>query len=212
MKKILFAVIALAVLAGLVWLVWFKPAKPGEDEAKVETDVAVHVGKITRATLRAYVTAYGVIEPEFPGERPAASARVAASVPGVVAAVKVAEGQRVEKGTVLFQLDSRAADVAVDKARKAVEFSEKTWERQRKLMQVEGTSQKLLLEAEQALAAARNDLAAAQIQQALLRVEAPLSGTLVRLNVKPGEAVDLTTVLGRVGSAQAGPVGRGARR
>ena len=116
------------------------------------------------------------------GERPAASARVAPFVPGVVTQVKCVEGQRVEKGAVLFQLDTRAADVAVD-------FAEKTLERQRKLVQIESTSQKALQEAEQQLAAAR-------AQRALLQVQAPLAGTVVRVNVKPGEAVDLTSAAG----------------
>jgi len=195
MKKSVFIIIVLAAVGGVAWLVWFKPAKHEEEDKKPDTEVAVHVGKITRATLRGYVTAYGMVEPEPPGERPAAGARLAPSVAGVVTAVKCAEGQRVEKGAVLFQLDSRAADVAADKARKAVEFAEKNFERQQKLMQVEGTSQKTLLEAEQALAAARNELAAAQTQQTLLQVQAPFAGTLTRVNAKPGEAVDLTATL-----------------
>ena len=178
------ALIFLAVVAGLAWLVWFKPAKPEEPEKQPETEVPVHVGKITRATLRGYITAYGTVEPEPAGERPAASARVAASVPGVVTEVMCAEGQRLDKGAVLFQLDSRAADVAVA-------FAEKTVERQKKLVQVEGTSQKALQDAEQQLAASR-------AQRALLRVQAPLAGTVVRVNVQPGEAVDLTTVLAEV--------------
>ena len=195
MKKTVYIIIALAAVAGLAWLVWFKPAKHEEEEKKPDTEVAVHVGKITKATLRGYVTAYGVVEPEPPGERPAAGARLAPSIAGVVTSVKCAEGQRVEKGAVLFQLDSRAADVTAEKARKTVEFAEKNFERQKKLMQVEGTSQKTLLEAEQALAAARNELAAAQTQLALLHVQAPLAGTVTRVNVKPGEAVDFTTTL-----------------
>ena len=195
MKKTVFITIALAAVAGLGWLVWFKPAKHEEEEKKPDTEVAVHVGKITKTTLRGYVTAYGVVEPEPPGERPAAGARLAPSIAGVVTSVKCAEGQRVEKGAVLFQLDSRAADVATEKARKTVEFAEKNFERQKKLMQVEGTSQKTLLEAEQALTAARNELAAAQTQLALLQVQAPFAGTVTRVNVKPGEAVDFTAAL-----------------
>ena len=195
MKRTLVVGIVMIALAGLAWLVRSKLVTHGEEEATVETEVAVRVGKITRTTLRAYVTAYGVVEPEPLGERPAASARVSPLVPGVVTAVKCIEGQRVEKGTLLVELDSRVADVAAEKALKAVEFAEKAAERQKKLMQVDGTSRKLLLDSEQALAAARSDLAAAQTQQALLRVQAPLSGTVVRLNVKPGEAVDLTTTL-----------------
>jgi RND family efflux transporter MFP subunit len=184
MKKPVLIVILIAVISGLVWVVWLKPGRHEEEAAQVTTEVPVHVGKITRATLRGYVTAYGTVEPEPPGERPAASARVASSVPGVVAAVKCVEGRRVEKGAVLFQLDSRAADVAVESARQNLD-------RQQKLMQVDGTSQRALQEAEQQLAAARAQLA-------LLVVQSPLSGTVVRANVRPGEAVDLTMVLAEV--------------
>ena len=105
--------------------------------------------------------AYGLIEPD-----PNASARVASPVPGVVAAVKCVEGQRVEKGALLFQLDNRAADLAVA-------FAEKSIERQQKLAKVDGTSQKALQDAEQALAVART-------QQALFQIESPLAGVVQR--------------------------------
>lgn len=198
MKKFVPILVFVVVAAVLAWFVWLKPASHEEPEAKPATEVPVHVGKLTRATLRSYVTAYGVVEPEPPGLRPAASARVAPFASGVVTVVKAVEGQRVEKGALLFQLDSRAADAAVEKQRKSAEFAALTLDRQKKLLQVEGTSQKLLLEAGQAFSAASNELAAAQIQRALLDVEAPLSGTVVRVNVKPGEAVDLTTIMAEV--------------
>jgi RND family efflux transporter MFP subunit len=184
MKRIVVIIICLAVVAGLLWLVWLKPAKPEEAEKPPETEVPVQVGKIKHVTLHGYVTAYGAIEPEPAGERPAASAHVVAAVAGVVTQVKCVEGKRVDKGEVLFQLDPRAADVAVN-------FAEKALERQRKLAQTENTSQKALQDAEQ-------QLAAAQAQRALLQVQAPLDGTVVRVNVKPGEAADLTTPLAEV--------------
>jgi membrane fusion protein, multidrug efflux system len=183
MKKFAFVLVLVAFVA-VVWFAWLKPAGDDETEMEPATEVAVHVGKITRATLRAYVTAYGMVAPEPAGEGPAASASVAPFVAGVVAAVSCIEGQRVAKGDVLFQLDSRAADVAVT-------FAERTVERQRQLIKIQGTSEKALQDAEQQLDAAR-------VQQALLRVQAPLAGTVTRVNVKPGEAVDLTTVMATV--------------
>lgn len=198
MKKLLPGFVFFLLAGGLAWYVWFKPVKRETEEAKPPTDVPVHVGKIVRRTLRGFVTAYGSVEAEPPGDRPAASARIGTFVPGVITAVKCAEGQRVEQGAVLFQLDSRAADVAVERARRVAEFAAKTLERQRSLLAVEGTSRKLWLDAAQAFTAASNDLAAAQTQQALQRVTASLSGTVTRVNVKPGEAVDLTTVLAEV--------------
>ena len=184
MKKILSFVIFLAVAAGLVWFVWFKPGKPEAPEKVVEADVPVHIGKVARVTLHGYVIAYGTVEAEPGGERPAASAHVGPAVPGVVTEVKCAEGQHVDKGAVLFQLDTRAADVAVD-------FAEKSLDRQKKLVQVDGTSQKTLQEAEQALATAR-------AQRALLQVQSPLAGVVTKVNTRLGEAADLTTVLAEV--------------
>jgi membrane fusion protein (multidrug efflux system) len=179
MKKFLFLILFIGVSAALTWLVWFRPVKAAEEEKKPEAEVPVHVGKITRTTLKSYVTAYGMVEPE-----PKAGARVGVSVPGVVAAVDSVEGQRVEQGTPLFKLDSRAVEVAV-------RYAEKSLERQKKLAQIDGTSQKLVEDAEQ-------QLASAQAQQALLQIRSPISGVVTKVNVKVGELADLTTVLAEV--------------
>jgi RND family efflux transporter MFP subunit len=84
----------------------------------------------------------------------------------------------------LFQLDTRAADVAVD-------FAQKTLERQKRLVQVDGTSQKTMQDAEQALATAL-------AQRALLQVQSPLAGVVTKVNTKLGEPADVTTVMAEV--------------
>ena len=137
MKKLIFVIVFLAVVGVMTWLVWLRPVQQPAEEAKPEAVVPVHIATISRATLRSYVTGYGQVEAE-----PNASARVAPAVPGVVFAVKCVEGEHVDKGTILFQLDSRAADVAFD-------FAQKSLERQQKLIKIEGTSQKSLQGAEQ---------------------------------------------------------------
>jgi membrane fusion protein (multidrug efflux system) len=195
MKKPVLAVVLVVAVFAVAALLWWRSSGSGEGDAAAPTEVAVHVAKITRATLRARVTAYGVVEPEPPGARPMAGARVSPASPGVVTSVECVEGRRVRKGDVLFRLDSRAADVTAEKARRTVEYAETTLERQRKLIEVEGTSRRQLLEAEAALASASAELAAAETQQALLRVEAPMAGTVARIAVKPGDGVDLATTL-----------------
>jgi membrane fusion protein (multidrug efflux system) len=190
----LVAVAALAVIAFIIWMLIKSGATGGEESPTPE--VAVHVGKIVKADLHRFITGYGSVEPEPATEgRPAASALVASPIAGILADVKCTEGQSVTKGTPLFMLDSRVADVALERAKKTVEFAEVNFERQKMLIQNEGTSQKLYQEAEQQRNTARNDLAAAQTQLALLRIDAPLTGTLARVLVKPGEAVETTTVL-----------------
>jgi membrane fusion protein (multidrug efflux system) len=183
MKK--FAVIVvIGLLVGAGWYLIHDRRAESDAESEAETQVAVRVAEITRATLHAYVTAYGVVEPEPAGEAAAASALVSPSVPGIVVAVNVAEGQTVARDEVLFQQDSRAADIAVD-------FAAATVEREKQLLAIEGTSEKALEAAEQQLEVAR-------VQQSLLRIRSPLDGTVTRVNVTQGAAVDSASVLAEV--------------
>lgn len=185
------------IAAVIIALALLKP-KGGEEE-QAAADMAVHVGRVTRTTLHRLVTAYGQImpQPAAPGRAPA-DAEVASPVSGVVGRISCVEGQRVAKGTFLFELDSRVAEVAVDKARKALVIAEAAFERQKELLPVEGTSPKAYQESQGQLDAARADLAAAETGLALLRIQAPLDGTVVKINSEPGEAVEPNTVLAKI--------------
>jgi membrane fusion protein (multidrug efflux system) len=147
-----------------------------ESDEATPTAVSVQVGALKRMTLHSYVTGYGTVGPApATTEQPAAGAPLAAPVAGIVTRVNVIEGQHVEKGDVLVELNSGA--VTVDYAAQEVE-------RQKKLYAQQNTSLRNLQNAE--------------AQLALLRITAPLSGTVARVNVKPGQAVDLTTVVAEV--------------
>ena len=140
------------------------------DEA-TPTVVSVQTGALKLVTLHRYVQGYGMVEPApATAEQPAAGAQLAAPSAGVVTKVNVVEGQQVTKGDVLVELNSQAAEQEVA--------------RQKQLYAQQNTSLKNLQNAE--------------AQLALLRVTAPLSGTVARVNVKPGQAVDLTTVVAEV--------------
>jgi len=190
--------LVVAAVAVAVWLARRSeaPAAAASEEAQQPTEVAVKVGKISRATLRAYVTGFGTIEPEpATSGQPPASAKIGSPVAGLLAGSHAVEGQRISKGTVLFQLDPRVADVQVQKARQAADFAERALERQKKLLEVDATSQRLFQEADAQAQAARNDVANAQAQLALLTIHAPIDGTVTRVLAKPGDSIDVTTVL-----------------
>jgi membrane fusion protein (multidrug efflux system) len=191
-------ILAIASAAAFILIKGLGRKGAGEEE-EVFTDVGVHVGKIVRATLHRYVTAYGMVEPEPPeGGKPAAGAFVSAPVGGILAEIRCTEGRPVEQGTILFRLDTRLAEVAVVKAKKALEFAELTYERQKKLLAADGTSKKSFQEAELQLNTARSELAAAQTDLSLLEIKAPLSGTVVRINARLGQSVEPNTVLAEV--------------
>jgi membrane fusion protein (multidrug efflux system) len=190
-------ILAAAAVAAVLLIKGLGP-RAGEEE-EIVTDVGVHVGTIVRTTLHRYVTAYGTVEPEPPGDgKAAAGAILSAPVGGILAEIDCVEGRAVERGTLLFRLDTRLAEVAVAKAAKAAESAEQTYERQKKLLAAEGTSQKNFQQAELELAAARSELAAAKTELSLLEIRAPLAGTVVRISARLGQAVEPNAVLAEV--------------
>ena len=201
MNRRLLAGLGFAALVVLVGLGIHRLTSGGAAESEEEAPpvVAVHVAPIVRTTLHDYVDTWGTVEPEpASARRGPASARIAAPAAGLLAVVRCAEGERVAQGAILFSVDPRVGDVAVTKARQAVRFAEGAFERQKALGPGEATSQRLYQEAEQNLAAARSDLANAETQRSLLDVRAPLAGTIVKLNARPGDAVDPTIILAEI--------------
>jgi membrane fusion protein, multidrug efflux system len=149
------------------------PSDPDDAPApeNVPSVVTVQLGTLKQMTLHQYVSGYGTVEAApATADQPAAGAQLAAPSAGVVTKVNVVEGQHVEKGEVLVDLSSPALQAEV--------------ERQKKLYAQQNTSLKNLQEAE------------AQLD--LLLVTAPLSGTVTRLAVKPGEAVDVNMTVAEV--------------
>ena len=157
-----------------------------EDEKKVETNVAVQVTKIVKTTLHAYASGYGTIETS-----PTGGARLAAASAGLVQKVLVTEGAKVAKGDLLVQLDARAVDASVAKARASLSAAEKAHARQLAMKSAGGTSERSLLEAAATLALAQADLASAELAQTQLSIRAPLAGVIGRLAVRTGEWLDL---------------------
>ena len=180
-KQILIGgVIVVALGLGVYALIKSHGAAAGsDDEAAAEnvpSVVTVQVGALKQMTLHRFVSGYGTVEaaPATAGQ-PAAGAQPAAPAGGTVAKVNVVAGQKVAKGDVLVELNSGSA--TFDSARAEAE-------RQRKLFAEQNESLK--------------NLQAAEAQLAALEVVAPLAGFVTRLNVKPGDAVDVNMPVAEV--------------
>ncbi len=189
---------ALASLASLA-LGDCSGAVPQEDASGEATEVAVQVGTVVKADLRARVEAYGIVEPEpAKSGAPSGGARLAAPIAGIVAAVHVVEGQSVKAGDLVVNLDDRVAQAAVDKAQHALVFAQQVADRLDRLIGSGAISMQLKQEADQRLAAARAELAAAQAATAQVRLVSPLDGVVARINVQPGQSVDLNTIVAEI--------------
>lgn len=178
LKRILISIVVLLVLAGAIaaFVKTRGQASGGGDESSDEnipSIISVQVGALTNVTLHRYIGGYGMIEAApATAKEASAGAALAASTAGIVSGVNVTEGQRVKKGDVLMELDSSTA---------TFDYAKAELQRQRKLFAQQNTSLKNVEDA------------AAQL--ASLEVVAPVSGTVVRVNVRPGQAVDTTTSL-----------------
>lgn len=191
-------IMVVVVLVVVISVTIIRP-KTKEENAETGTDVAVHVSKIIRATLRRYVMAYGRVEPEPASDgKPPAAAFIGSPVSGILVQINCTEGHKVSQGDILFRLDSRVAEVALLEAQKKLDFAKKAYERQKKLLEAEGTSLKSFQEAESQFNTAMSDLSAAQTQLSLLQIEAPLTGTLVKLSAELGQSVESNTTLAEI--------------
>jgi multidrug efflux pump subunit AcrA (membrane-fusion protein) len=175
-KQIITGIVVVAAGLGVVALIKSHGPDAATGEETTPSVVTVQVGALTNVTLHRYVEGYGTVEPApATADQPAAGATLAAPVAGVVAKVNVVAGQQVNKGDVLVELNSGAV---------TADYAEQAAARQEKLYAQQNTSLKNLQDAEAQLAS--------------LHIIAPLSGTVTRLNVKPGESVDVNTVVAEV--------------
>jgi membrane fusion protein (multidrug efflux system) len=191
-------IIIVVALVVVIFITIIKSNTP-EEGVEITTDVAVHVSKIIRATLHRNVTAYGRVVPEpASDDRPPAAAFIGSPIGGILVQINCVEGQKVSKGDILFRLDSRVAEVVLLEAKKKLKFAKQTYERQKKLLEGEGTSLKSFQEAENQLNIAQSELSAAQTQLSLLQIQAPLTGTLVKLNAELGQTVETNANLAEI--------------
>jgi RND family efflux transporter MFP subunit len=160
---------------------------PGDQEdQRVPAEVRVETAPIVQTTLHRDLTVYGRIEPA-PASPDAADARISAA-PGIaVAEIHCHEGQHVDKGQILFTLDGRSTDVDLRAAQAVYAASQSA------IDSLRGSTSApvwLAAAAQWELALARAQVDRATAAQQARTVVAPISGTVVAINVRPGEMAD----------------------
>jgi membrane fusion protein (multidrug efflux system) len=190
------SIILIAGAIGVLLMFIIKPPATEEEGTEAATEVPVQVGSIQRATLHGYVYAYGTVEFQKVGkETPPANVLIIAAASGIIARVNCVEGQQVKQGDILFNIDSRLADAAVQKAKSSRDYAQQEFERLKKMKEFGGVSDKDLAKAQQEFESAQAELISATVNRSLMDVAAPISGTVFHIQAKAGESVSTAQTL-----------------
>jgi len=191
-KKIIIILGAVVVVAIIIMANVFKS---GEKTYQVQAE------KVERGDLTAIVTANGRIVPKT-------DVQISAYVPAKITKLPVKEGNEVQEGQLLVQLDDTEYRAAVNRARAELASAKASMEqaglafnRQKELHQRKLTSQEQydMAKTELDLAEARNRQAEASLDQARYNLSkttmtSPMHGIVTSLNAEVGEIVMIGTM------------------
>jgi len=170
-------------------------------DAREKTLVAVRVGQVAFELVTRPVTAAGTLGPKE--EVP-----LSFKVGGVIAKLRVDEGQSVRAGDTLALLDLSEIDAAVVRARSAADKAERDLTRAQRLY---GDSVATLEQAQNAatgLDVARAELETATFNRRYAIIVAPASGVILKRSAEPGELVQAGIPILKLGSHARGVVVR----
>ncbi|HET6756113.1 MAG TPA: efflux RND transporter periplasmic adaptor subunit [Burkholderiales bacterium] len=213
MMKALLIVIVLALAAAGIYFTTGKDKAQAFDRKAKNQPVAVKTVAAKVQPMPVIIEAVGTVEPQHKVE-------VRAQINGVLKDVLFKEGDRVERGQLLFRIDERAPKAAVDQAkanlaRDQAQLKEAQAQRER----LEPLAQKEYItrqEYEQAAASAnalaataqanRAQVEAAQVNLSYSTIHAPIAGRTGSLSVKEGNLVSATATTPLVVINQIRPV------
>ena len=185
-KKKIFIGIGVALLIGVIVVVNLKRGRGNE--------IGVQLGKVKRGDIQQVVSGSGRVQPEL-------EVKISANVGAKILKLGVKEGDRVQRGQLLVELDRARYEALTERARSALRSSEANLRKARSEYRrmKELFAKDLISEAELETALASFELAQSQVEQnrASLKqarddlekttIYAPMAGTVSQLNKEEGE-------------------------
>jgi len=170
-------------------------------DAREKTLAAVRVGRVAFELVTRPVTATGTLGPKE--EVP-----LSFKVGGVIAQMRVDEGQSVRAGDTLALLDLSEIDAAVVRARSAAEKAERDLTRAQRLYGDSVATLEQAQNAETGRDVARAELETATFNRRYAIIVAPASGVILKRSAEPGELVQAGISILKLGSHARGVVVR----
>ena len=114
---------------------------------------------------------------------------VSAKSPGVVTSVYVKEGQQVSKGQVLAQIDNSVIIRSIEAQKSQLELAKTVFERQKNLWDQKIGTEVQYLQAKTNKESLEKQLESLNEQNDMMRIKAPISGTVDEVAIKIGENI-----------------------
>lgn len=112
---------------------------------------------------------------------------VSPETPGVITSIRVKEGDKVSKGTVMASSDAGALQNTLDEVKTALVLSTTAYEKQKRLWDQKIGSEMQYLQAKANKESMESRLASIESQINMTRIKSPISGTVDEVKVKLGE-------------------------
>jgi len=202
MQRLLTIAIVAAVLGALAWVyvsrrpelavggqVAGMPAAAGSSQGALSARaVPVVTVAVEERPLAVEIEALGTA-------RANEAVEVTSKTGNIVTAIRFQEGQRVQRGEVLVELDGAQARADLAAARAALKESQSTWTRSQDLFARQALSESQLEQIEATLRANEARVAAAEARVADTVIRAPFSGTVGLRRVSVGSLVNPGSVI-----------------
>jgi membrane fusion protein, multidrug efflux system len=172
-----------------------KPALTQVSETPIRVEAVQHTSSAPA------IEATGVLAPRE-------EVRLSFKIGGVVAAIAVEEGQRVQAGQVIARLDSREIDAQVAKAKSGLDKAERDLVRARNLYRDSVATLEQVQNATTALDVAQSDYETARFNHRHAVIVAPSSAVVLSRLAEPGELVSAGQSVLLLGNDAAGTIVR----
>lgn len=181
-------VVYLSQSGGTVSIASLLPASASTEPARAPSGekrrpaIAVETAPVSIHDIAADIRAFGTLVANE-------SVIISPEIAGRVARIAFTEGQKVEAGDVLVELDADILKAELDKAHSEVSLAEANFERARKLAEQGSGTLRARDETAQARTAAQANLSLAEARLAKTSIEAPFAGTVGFRTISAGAYV-----------------------
>ncbi|MEZ4364478.1 MAG: efflux RND transporter periplasmic adaptor subunit [Kofleriaceae bacterium] len=169
----------------LVATAWVGVACAPEKEGPVVSEsppIAVRTAKVRREAIAQPIVGTGVLSSK-------AEMKAAFRLGGIIAHIKVDEGDRVKRGQVVATMRATEVQAAVEQANQALTKAERDLARAKTLYDGNAATKEQLDDATTAVAISRSQVRAARFNQDNMTIRAPADGLVLRRLAEPNELV-----------------------